>query len=95
MALKVVLMKEAMTYFEALVDNGIFLIDTSGTGDFPPEVKDVVAGLHELLSGGDVEVTIKTPGNPAVRADLDNKLQAALSAVNAVNVTSPTDKFTP
>lgn len=78
----VAITQEVMAWLEAMMVHGAIVVDTSGRGDLSPGVKQAVEALHEVLAGGTIDVTVVTPGDPSIRADLAQKLQDAMAAAN-------------
>ena len=74
--------KQVLVWVEALAENGLFVVGPDGAGDFTPEARKMVEALHELLAGGDVEVSVKTPGKASTRDELNAKLEEAMKAAN-------------
>lgn len=87
--------KAAVAYFEALVANGLFVIDATGAGSINPTLDDVMNALHEVLAGGRVSVTVSTPGNAGIKAALSTAQRDALTSMNVPAATGGGTIFTP
>jgi hypothetical protein len=93
---KVVLTKETLEWLEALAANGAFTVDAQGAADFSPDVMAAVKMLHEIIAGGAVQMTVTTPGNATLRAQLDGRLQAAMDSVRMKVAPAPSvDPYVP
>jgi hypothetical protein len=80
----VVLTNEALAYFESLASHGLMMVDSQGKGDFSPAAKNLVTALHEVLAGGEVQISVQIPGDSNQKTELDLCLQKALDSINAV-----------
>ena len=78
-----VVSKAAIEYFEALVSNGLFVIDASGAGSITPAVDALVDAIHEVLAGGRVSIKVDATGNPTIKAGLEARLDAAVESLNS------------
>lgn len=85
----------ALEYFEALVANGLFVIDANGAGSINPPVADVLNAMHEILAGGRVTVTITSPGNQGIKSSLDARQRSALASLNSPAPSGGGTIFTP
>lgn len=79
--------RELLDWLEGLASNGAFVVTADGTGGFSPPVDKLVRAVHTVLAGGEVEVVVKTPGDPGRRQELDASLDAALGAASVSNRT--------
>ncbi len=50
-----------------------------------PELKPVVDGLITVLAGGEVTVTVKTPGNAGIVYELHKRIDEATAESNQIN----------
>ncbi|MCU0694599.1 MAG: hypothetical protein MUF54_24735 [Polyangiaceae bacterium] len=74
---------ELLTWIETLAQRGAFVAAPDGSGSLEPKVDELLRAVHVALAGGDVQVTIKFPGERALSQDLDRKLDAVLKAAAA------------
>lgn len=77
--------KAAMEWFESLASNGMFLVDGDGKARLTPGAEEVVKALHEVLSGSEVQIVVKTRGSASVRDELNKKMHAAMVSVNRIS----------
>lgn len=73
--------REVLDWLEGLAANGAFVVNADGSGGFSPQVDKLVRAMHTVLAGGDVDVVVKSPGDPALNKELDHKLDAAVGSV--------------
>jgi hypothetical protein len=80
----VILTNETLAYFESLASHGLMLVNSQGKGDFSPAAKNLVIALHEVLAGGEVQISVQIPGDEIQKNELNLRLKKALDSINAV-----------
>jgi hypothetical protein len=76
------------TYLDALRSLGL-LDGDAGARVIPGEVDDVIRGLHHVLAGGSVTISIQSPGSPSVVDELNEGFLRALDETNKLEVEIP------
>jgi hypothetical protein len=75
---------EASTLLERMLELGAF-IGEPGAQQLSPQLHELVEGMFHVLAGGEVCVTIQTPGHPELRNELAHRLDRAQEQTNRVN----------
>ena len=81
MPTSVAVTREVLDWLEAALAHGAVTIAADGSAALSPSLTKLAAGIQEVLAGGDVDVTIKIPGDPVKRAELQKKFDAMFAAV--------------
>ena len=74
----VVMSAPAARWLEALVGQGLFVVDPIRGTRLAPGAKEVMLALHQVLAGGKVTTAVAKAGNPEVTARLDAALKEIL-----------------
>lgn len=76
----------AYAYLKMLGGNGMFTYNSQGEPEgISSEIASFAEAMHTVLAGGDVRVSIESRGPRSITQDLDDGLEAAIDAANAIN----------
>jgi hypothetical protein len=71
-------------YFKRCIDFGAFE-GGMGVMKINKDLAPLIEGIHRVLAGGSVEVTVKTPGSPLVYNELRDRFEHGLEDANRIN----------
>ncbi|MBI5542758.1 MAG: hypothetical protein HY901_02640 [Deltaproteobacteria bacterium] len=81
--------KELNEYLKATMEHGLVAVDNKGKHELTPRVRAVIDALHEVLAGGEVTISLKTPGNTHRKQLLTEKMNTVLAAASENPAGSP------